>query len=108
MSDDPELHAYLGMVYAALGRREEALRESARISELGPISKDAFFGPNYALYQAKIDALLSEPGHAIERLENLRRIPSCVSPGILRLDPDWDRIRGEPGFRGLTEGAPGA
>lgn len=101
--DDPELHAHLGMVYAALGKREEALRASARISELIPISKDAFFGPNYALYQAKIDASLSEPAHAINRLESLRRIPSCVSPGILRLDPDWDRIRQDPRFRRLAE-----
>jgi tetratricopeptide (TPR) repeat protein len=96
------LHGYLGLVYAALGRREDALRESARISELCPISRDAFFGPNYAVYQAKIDAFLGEPEQAIERLENLLAIPSCVTPEILRLDPDWDRIRGDPRFRKLA------
>jgi tetratricopeptide (TPR) repeat protein len=103
IQDDPDMHGYLGMVYAALGRREDALRASARISEICPVSKDAFFGPNYAVLQAKIDALLGEPDRAIERLENLLRIPSCITPEILRLDPDWDRIRHNPRFRRLAQ-----
>ena len=39
--DDPRFHAALGLAYAYLGRKEEAIREGNRAVSLCPVSKDA-------------------------------------------------------------------
>ena len=47
--NDAGRHAQLGLIYAALGRKEDAIREGKRAVELLPESKDAFEGPEIAL-----------------------------------------------------------
>ena len=39
--DDHRIHSALGIAYAGLGRKEEAIREGKRGVELYPVSKDA-------------------------------------------------------------------
>jgi len=42
--DDPRIHSSLGIVYAMIGRKEEALREEKLGVDLYPIYKDAMIG----------------------------------------------------------------
>ncbi len=49
-------HANLGLLYAFMGRKEEAIREGQRAVELMPESKDAVFGPWMTGYLAMIYA----------------------------------------------------
>jgi Flp pilus assembly protein TadD len=43
--DDHRIRSSLGIVYAALGRKEDAIREGKLGVELFPVSKDAILGP---------------------------------------------------------------
>ncbi len=103
--DDPRYHSALGLAYAYLGRKEEAIREGSRAVSLCPVSKDALAGPNYALGLARIYAVAGEPESAVERLDYLMSIPAgdLVSPASLKSDPAWDTIRDHPRFKQLVE-----
>lgn len=43
--DEPWDHCFLGVAYAGLGRRDDAIREGRRAQELLPLTKDAWEGP---------------------------------------------------------------
>jgi TolB-like protein/Flp pilus assembly protein TadD len=101
--DDPRIHSSLGIVYAALGRKEEAVREGKRALELYPVSKDALLGPNRVEDLAHIYVILGEYDIAIDNLEYLLSIPSYISVPLLKLAPKWDPLRQHPKFQGLLE-----
>jgi serine/threonine-protein kinase len=96
--DYAEAHCVLGVVDAALGHKEDAIREGRRAVELLPVTKDAIIGPNLAEYLALIYAWTGEKDLAFEQLAGAARIPSSVSYGELRLHPYWDPLRGDPRF----------
>jgi len=89
----------LGVVDAALGNKEAAIREGQRAVELIPVSKSAIEGPMLARYLAVIYAWTGDKDRAIERLAEVAKLPgSFLSYGHLRLHPFWDPLRGDPRF----------
>ncbi len=99
--EDAQLHVIRGLALAYLGRREEAIREGERGMELLSISKDAYTAA-YNLHQViRIYVVLGEREKALDRLEQLLRIPYYLSPGWLSIDPNFDRLRGHPRFEKL-------
>jgi tetratricopeptide (TPR) repeat protein len=92
----------LGMVDAALGHKDEAIREGRRAVELMPVSKDAIRGPLFIQYLAVIYAWTGEKDLALEQLSVAARIPSHLSYGYLRLHPYWDPLRGDPRFEKIV------
>jgi hypothetical protein len=88
----------LGVIDAALGRKEEALREGRRAVELLPVEKDSVNGANMIHYLAMIAAWVGEKNLAFEQLAFSARTPSGVTYGELKLDPSWDPLRGDPRF----------
>ena len=88
----------LGLIDAALGRKEEALREGRRAVELLPVEKDAINGPLMIEYLAMIAAWAGDKDLACEQLAVAIRPPSTVSYGQLKLLPFWDPLRGDPRF----------
>ena len=95
----------LGMIDAALGRKEDAIREGRRAVELLPITKDAWSGAAMLTNLAITYAWAGEKDLAIKQLEEVVRIPGPVSYGQLRLHPFWDPLRGDPRFEKLVEEA---
>jgi len=95
----------LGLIDAALGRREEALREGRRAVDLLPIEKDQVGGNVMAKYLAMIAAWLGDKDLACEQLAIALRRPSDLSYGQLKLMPFWDPLRGNPQFEKLVEEA---
>ena len=93
----------LGLIDAALGRREEALREGQRAVELLPIEKDQVGGNVMIKYLAMIAAWLGDKDLACEQLDIALRRPSDLSYGQLKLMPFWDPLRGDPRFEKLLE-----
>jgi serine/threonine-protein kinase len=92
----------LGMIDAALGRKEDALREGRRAVELLPVRKDALAGAAVLTNLAITYAWAGEKDLAIKQLQEVVRIPSPVSYGQLRLHPFWDPLRGDPRFEKIV------
>jgi serine/threonine protein kinase/tetratricopeptide (TPR) repeat protein len=92
----------LGLIDAALGRKEEALREGRRALELAPIAKDSLDGADVLYFYAVICAWTDERDLAVEQLETLAKIPAGPSYGDLRLSPNWDSLRGDPRFEKIV------
>ncbi len=79
--EDSRLHSALGIAYAGLGRKDDALREGKRAVELLPASKDAVLGTYRAIDLARIYTMVGEQDAAIDELERLLSIPSlCRFP----------------------------
>jgi hypothetical protein len=92
----------LALMDAALGRKEEALREVRRAVELMPVSKDALNGADMILYSAIVAAWVGEKDLAIERLAEAARLPGFLSYGRLKLLPWYDPLRGDPRFEKIV------
>jgi eukaryotic-like serine/threonine-protein kinase len=95
----------LGLIDAALGRKEDALREGRRAVELLPVEKDAIRGAAMIKYLAMIAAWAGDNNLACERLATLIRYPTSPSYGDLKLLPWWDPLRGDPRFEKLVQEA---
>ena len=93
----------LAWVYVCLGRNTDALRVARQAADLLPIENDAFAGPYFQSGLAKIEARAGEAEEAIKRLQRLLSIPAgaVASIALLKIDPVWDPIRNDPGFRKL-------
>ncbi len=98
-----ENYIILGLVYAHLGRKEEAIHAGKRGVELLPISKDAFDGTTLVQILAEIYTIVGEYEAAIDQLEILLSVPSLISAHSLRLDPIWDPLREHPRFQQLID-----
>lgn len=99
-------HARLGLLYAYLGRRTEAIREGDKAVELAPVHEDAFDGPEQLANLALIHARLGDNDRAIAMIESLLRMPGGVffyeasmSWWELRLRWQWDPLRSDPRFQ---------
>jgi serine/threonine protein kinase/cytochrome c-type biogenesis protein CcmH/NrfG len=102
--DDGSKLCFLGLIDAALGRKDEALREGKAALDLLPLSKDALSGTELLYYYAVICAWTGESDLAIEHLKTLATLPAGVSYGEIGLDPHWDPLRGDPRFEEIVAG----
>ena len=100
--DQSQSLCVLGMIDAALGRKDEAIREGRRAVELLPLEKDSINGALAIEYLAVTYAWTGEKDQAIEQLKRAASIPSDVSYGQLRLHPFWDPLRGDPRFEEIV------
>jgi TolB-like protein/class 3 adenylate cyclase/Tfp pilus assembly protein PilF len=92
----------LAMIDAALGKRDRAIQEARRASEMLPVTKDALNGARVADYRAITHALAGDKKGAIEQLSNATQRPGGLSYGELRLHPYFDNLRGNPDFERLV------
>jgi hypothetical protein len=92
----------LGLIDAALGRKEDALREGRHAVELLPVEKDAIRGPALIKYLAMIAAWTGDKDLACQQLAIVARPPSPVTYGQLKLMPFWDPLRGDPCFEQIV------
>ncbi len=117
MRDHPDAtgeHAALGILYAYIGWKEEAIRESRRAVELCPENIDALNGAQSAYNLALVYALTGEVDQAIPLIERLLRTPGAttrqdfydggITQAELRLRWQWDKLRGDPRFQKLLDG----
>jgi serine/threonine-protein kinase len=99
--DDHRVRSSLGIAYAGLGRREEAVREARRGCELMPASKDALIAIMPVWELAVVYTMVGRPAEAITTLDDLLSRSGWWTPRVLRLDPDWDPLRSDPRFQAL-------
>src|SRR5262249_23052457 len=96
MQDQPNFApalCVLGLIDAALGRKEEALHEGWRAVQLLPVEKDAVGGMEIVKWFAVTAAWIGDKDLACEQLAIALRRPSRLSYGQLKLLPFWDPLR---------------
>jgi serine/threonine-protein kinase len=103
---DDQRHAFLGLALAYLGQKAAAIREGKHAVALLPISRSARDGAYNQHQLARIYLLVGEPEKALDQLEPLLKIPYYLSPGWLKIDPNFAPLRGNPRFERLVEGKP--
>jgi hypothetical protein len=101
------LLSVLGIVDAALGRKQQAIQEASRATEMLPISKDAESGPglitNLAI-RLRVDERIRA---AFSGTNDFGQTPNSMLYGELKFDPAWDPLRNNPRFdKLLAELAP--
>lgn len=102
LPDDVRFAGALGLAYAGLGRREDAIREGTRATELMSIDMEAWRGATHLEELGKIHAQLGDVDEAIDIIDTLLSRPGELSVNLLRLDPAWDNLRADPRFQALT------
>jgi TolB-like protein/Tfp pilus assembly protein PilF len=101
--DDARFHSTLGIAYAGLGRREDAIREGKIGINLLPITKDTKRSPSRVSDLARIYVMVGEFDAAIDQIEFLLSISRSLSIPLLRLEPVWAPLREHPRFKKLLE-----
>ena len=88
----------LALIDAELGEKEKAIQEGRTACDMIPVASDAVDGAYLITELARIYALTGETDLALKQLEIVSKIPCGPSYGELRLDPEWDSLRGDPRF----------
>ena len=108
--DNAMFAASFSQSYAVLGNKELALKEAERAVTLLPSAKDQVTGPALEENLALIQTTFGENSRAISTLTRLLQTPYGgllyeipITPALLRLDPLWDSLRGDPAFQKLCE-----
>jgi len=99
--EEANFHARLGLVYAGLGRKADAVREGQTAVKLLPVSREAYRGPNLRTVLALIYTIVGMPSRAVDELEYVLSVPSEINRGLLRNDPRWAMLRGDQRFEKL-------
>jgi TolB-like protein/lipoprotein NlpI len=106
---DERVHAALGLAYAGLGRRDDAVREAGRAVEILPMERDVLSAPWYYLNLASVHAQFGEVDEALGLLETILSVPSRYPPGKMQdhylliplreesrfqemIEREWDRV----------------
>jgi hypothetical protein len=103
--DSPNFAQMLSVTRAVLGQNDAAIKEAERAITLLPSGNDAVAGPKGEETLASVEALVGDKDRAIPRLQRLLEIPYAdpLTPALLRLQPRWDPLRGDPRFQKLCE-----
>ena len=103
---DGTRRAQLGLLYAFLGRKGDALREGKRAMELKPITHDVIEGAVIEVFYTLICARLEMTDEAISRIERLLTTPfavdyddASITLSDLRQRWEWDPLRNDPRFQ---------
>jgi TolB-like protein/cytochrome c-type biogenesis protein CcmH/NrfG len=92
----------LALIDAELGEKERAIQEGRTACNMHPIARDAVDGTLLITNLARVYALTGEKDLALKQLEIVSKIPCGPSYGELRLDLEWDALRGDPRFEKIV------
>ena len=100
--EDHRVHSALGRVYAALGRRTDAVAAARHGLDLCPPSLDAVIGPGRLEDLARVYVTNGDFDAAFDTLDQLLTAPGFTfSVRVLQLHPVWDPLRSDPRYSAL-------
>ena len=97
VNDDPYALALLGQAYARIGKREEAQRILARLTE----EAKSRYVRAYCL--ALLYLALGDKERAIDEMERAYRERAGHDINLIKVDPMLDDLRGDPRFEALVQ-----
>ncbi|HEU4720248.1 MAG TPA: protein kinase [Gemmatimonadaceae bacterium] len=96
------IEAQMAVAMTIRGEREAGIRLAEGAAGQFSMSRDAIDGASPRQYLAWTYMLAGRRADAIATLESLLAVPSAVTVPLLRLDPTYDSLRGEPAFQRLV------
>jgi tetratricopeptide (TPR) repeat protein len=105
--ENSKLIGLLALTNMGLGDKAAAFALLERAMAALPVEKDAFDGAVLIETLAQVAARMGEADRAISALRRAISLPSRTqppfTPAVLRLDPMFDRLRGDPRFEELCK-----
>jgi len=101
--EDPFSHVGYGIILAALGRHQEAVREGELAMEILPMERDGVYAPILIYWMASIYNTVGDYDAALDQLETLLSTPTTVSVASVEGNAEWDTLRDLPRYRQLVE-----
>jgi tetratricopeptide (TPR) repeat protein len=100
--EDPRIHSALGLAYAGLGRKDEAIAAGRRAVEIYPVTRDVMLGVERMISLAHIYARVGDHAAALEQIKEVLLTPGIHTIYHFNLDPRFGEVRKEPGYRLLV------
>jgi len=101
--EDDRYQSSLGIAYAGLGNKDEAICHGECGREMSRAAKDTVGEALRIEDLARIYVMAGERNKAINMLEELLIIPSRLSRKLIALDPTWKPLHDHPDFQKLLE-----
>jgi hypothetical protein len=95
------IESQMAVGLALRGEHERAVQLAEGAAARLTVERDAVDGTGRQFYLALTQTLVGRRADAISTLRRLLALPGDVSAPMLRLDPTFDSLRGEPAFQQL-------
>ncbi len=101
--DDERIHLELGLAYAGLGLRSQAIREGKIAVQSWAARGHSLILDRFRTSLATIYLLLGDHDQALELIADQLSKPSRMSIHLLQLHPLWDPVRDHPRYLRLVQ-----
>ncbi|MFC2123808.1 tetratricopeptide repeat protein [Bacteroidota bacterium] len=99
--NDSRIYRSLGITYAGLGMKKEAIEAGEKALDILSFSNHAMMGFHPEMDMVKILVMVGDYEHALSRLEKIINQTGYITANVLQFDPFWNPIREMEGFKAI-------